>query len=71
MKMTSPFEKYFTYLDDLRSSGLTNMFGAAPFLEQEFGLGKRQARDILQRWMQSYDRDTPAAERAAKIKEGK
>jgi hypothetical protein len=60
-------EKYFTYLDDLRSSGLTNMFGAAPYLEQEFGLNKWQARDILAAWMQSFDRDIPAAERAAKI----
>ena len=29
-------EKYFDFLDDLRDSGETNMFGAAPYLQAEF-----------------------------------
>jgi hypothetical protein len=28
----------FQYLDDLRQSGATNMFGAGPYLEGAFGL---------------------------------
>jgi hypothetical protein len=47
-------KQYFDYLEQLRKSGVTNMFGAAPYLQQEFGLTKHQARDILMKWMGSY-----------------
>ena len=47
-------EKYFTYLNVLRESGVTNMFGAAPYLQQEFGLSRHEARDILKQWMESF-----------------
>lgn len=46
--------EYFAYLNALRESGVTNMFGAAPYLQQEFGLTKYQARDILVKWMESF-----------------
>lgn len=46
--------EYFGYLNELRESGVTNMFGAAPYLQQEFGLTKYQARDILKQWMESF-----------------
>ena len=36
MTTTSEYVDYFTYLDDLRESGVTNMFGARPYLEAEF-----------------------------------
>ena len=44
-------KKIFEYLNDLRDSGSTNMFGASPYLVAEFGLGKREAREILSKWM--------------------
>jgi hypothetical protein len=44
-------QQYFDYLEALRLSGVTNMFGAAPYLQREFGLSSRQARDILLQWM--------------------
>ena len=47
-------EDYFSYLDDLRDSGVTNMFGAAPYLQEEFGLDRNEARDILRQWMDSF-----------------
>ena len=47
-------KQYFDYLEQLRKSGVTNMFGAGPYLQQEFGLTKREARDILMKWMGSY-----------------
>jgi hypothetical protein len=47
-------EEYLTYLDDLRESGVTNMFGAAPYLEQTFGLERREAREILTHWMKTF-----------------
>ena len=33
-------EEHLEYLDNLRESGITNMFGAAPYLEFSFDLDK-------------------------------
>lgn len=43
------------YLNDLRESGVTNMFGAAPYVEDEFGLNKSEARRILRLWMENFN----------------
>ena len=51
----------FTYLDELRESGVTNMFGATPYLEAEFGLDRRTARRYLTQWMQTYAERQAAA----------
>lgn len=45
----------FTFLDDLRDSGITNMFGAAPYIMQEFNLNRSDAIKLLTEWMKSYD----------------
>ena len=42
---------YFEFLDDLRESGVTNMFGSAPYLAEEFGLCIRHARTIVGDYM--------------------
>jgi hypothetical protein len=47
-------KEYFEYLEVLRKSGVTNMFGAAPYLQQEFGLTRQDARDALMKWMESF-----------------
>ena len=47
--------KYWLYLEDLRRSGITNMFGAAPYLANEFGLSSSEARNILADWMKNYN----------------
>lgn len=49
--------KYWLYLEALRKSGETNMFGAAPYLEIAFGLKKNEARKILAEWMKNYNPD--------------
>ena len=41
----------FTYLNRLRESGATNMFGAGAYLEDEFDLDRREARMVLSEWM--------------------
>ena len=46
---------YFRFLDSLRDSGQTNMFGAGQYLETYFDLDKREAREILTAWMKSFD----------------
>ena len=48
-------KEMFTYLDDLRDSGITNMFGAAPYLAQAFDIDKRAAREVLSKWMKSFN----------------
>lgn len=47
-------EQYFEFLDDLRESGVTNMFGAGPYLQDAFGLSRLDARSIVIEWMQTF-----------------
>lgn len=44
----------FEFLDDVRESGAINMFGATPYLQEAFDLDKREAREILVEWMQTF-----------------
>ncbi len=49
-------ESYFYFLDDLRKTGITNMYGAAPYLRKEFsGLSEKQSVDILSEWMRTFN----------------
>lgn len=50
-------KEYFDYLVELRDSGVTNMFGAAPYLVEEFGLSRQAARQVLAAWMKSFGRE--------------
>ena len=43
------------FLDELRESGATNMFGAAPYIVEEFGVTRQEARDLLLNWMQTFE----------------
>jgi hypothetical protein len=45
---------YCDYLNRLRESAVTNMFGAVPYLEAEFGLTRTEATPILTKWMRGY-----------------
>lgn len=43
------------FLDELRESGVTNMFGARPYLQEAFPeLTEQEARIILSEWMMSF-----------------
>jgi len=43
------------FLDDLRESGVTNMFGAAPYLKDEFdNLSMAEAREVTKYWMKTF-----------------
>ena len=48
-------EKIFEYLDNLRESGVTNMFGAGQYVEATFGLGRSEAGDLLVEWMTTFE----------------
>ena len=47
----------FIFLNNLRRSGETNMFGATPYLREEFDIGKREASEILSDWMRWAEED--------------
>jgi hypothetical protein len=46
--------EYYQYLDALRESGVTNMYGAGAYLQDRFDLSKVEARDILTAWMKQF-----------------
>jgi len=58
-------QKYFDYLERLRQSGETNMYGAAPYLQSEFPelrYDQSRAGDILLAWIRTFNEkedDTP------------
>ena len=53
----------FEYLDALRESGATNMFGATPYLMKEFGFDKQEARRWLTEWMETFSERHPRQNR--------
>jgi len=42
----------FRFLNRLRASGVTNMFGATPYITEAFDLSTNDARKVLTDWMQ-------------------
>ena len=52
-------DEMLEYLDDLRESSVTNMFGAAPYVEATFGLSRSESRAVLTYWMRTYGERHP------------
>jgi|TARA_B110000091_G_scaffold175175_1_gene189543 hypothetical protein len=50
-------QEYFDYLVELRDSGVTNMWGAGPYLEDKFWLTKQEAKDVLVAWIKSFEEE--------------
>jgi hypothetical protein len=48
-------DDHLEFLDDLRESGATNMFGAGAYVEQGFGLNRKEANTIVGYWMKSFE----------------
>lgn len=47
-------QEHFDYLEELRQSGETNMYGAAPYLGHAFGLDREEACAVLGKWMRLH-----------------
>lgn len=60
------YEEGFAYLDVLRESGQTNMFGARPYVQEYLGCEEQLAKKILTDWMKTFDGETPSTERVSK-----
>lgn len=56
-KTTEEEKEAFEYLNDLRESGITNMFGAGPFLQNYMGLERDRATELLFLWMEVFQAD--------------
>lgn len=53
---TEKEKEVFQYLNELRESGDTNMFGARPYITAEFpDLGSAEAKRILVLWMANFN----------------
>lgn len=55
--MAKTTNKYWIFLENLRRSGVCNMYGAVPYLMEEFDIGSAEAQDILVDWMENYNRE--------------
>jgi len=42
------------FLNELRRSGETNMFGAGPYVERKFGFDRITARKYVMDWMENF-----------------
>ena len=47
----------FLYLEELRESGKTNMFGAASFIQADFKCSQHMSRRYLSAWMKNYQKE--------------
>lgn len=47
-------EEYFEYLDTLRETGVTNMWGAPDYLAKEFDISVEEAQEITSEWMRNF-----------------
>ena len=58
MRQTTEQEKkIFKYLNNLRDSGVTNMFGSGPYVQKRFGLDKNTASKFVTLWMRNFQED--------------
>ena len=52
---TTPTQaEYNEFLNDLRESGIVNMFGAAIYVKDHFDVSNAEAKDALLAWMKSF-----------------
>lgn len=52
-------QKYLVYLDSLRESGVTNMYGSSIYVERAFNVSRDRAEEIVAYWMQTFSRRHP------------
>ena len=47
-------DEVFQYLEDLKESGITNMFGAHRYVMDEFDISKLMTIKFVSTWMETY-----------------
>ena len=53
MSEERPKQEYIDFLIELQASGVTNMLGAGPYLQEAFDISRIQAKKITLDWMQN------------------
>ena len=48
-------ERMFDFLDTLRESSVCNMFGSGAYLQEMFGINKRESKEVVLEWMKTFD----------------
>lgn len=56
-KTTKQEQEVLEYLNILRDSGATNMFGATPYIEDEFGIDRKESKRLLSLWMKNFNNE--------------
>ena len=54
-KTTDKEQEVLEFLNILRDSGATNMFGAVPYIKDEFELDSKEAKSLLMLWMAYFN----------------
>lgn len=58
LRQTTELEKnVLTYLNDLRESGATNMYGATPYIVKKFKIPQETAISLLKLWMHNFNNE--------------
>ncbi len=56
-KTTTLERTVFDFLNKLRESGVTNMYGAVPYIQSNFGISNKEASDLLSLWMENFNEE--------------
>ncbi len=62
--MTPTAPEAFAYLDALRASGVTNMLGAPAYLQAQYGISYKEARELFAQWAETFDPTKTPEQRA-------
>lgn len=54
-KTTKDEKEVLEFLNMLRNTGVTNMFGAGPYIQEEFGVDRRESHRLLSLWMDNFN----------------
>jgi hypothetical protein len=54
-KTTDQEQEVLEFLNILRDSGATNMFGAVPYIKDEFELDSKESKRLLMLWMANFN----------------
>ena len=54
-KTTNQEQEVLEFLNILRDSGATNMFGATPYIKDEFDLDSKESKRLLMLWMANFN----------------
>ncbi len=58
VRTTTPIEKdTLEFLNGLRDSGVTNMYGATDYIIEEFNVSRKEAVQMLSLWMKNFNKE--------------